>query len=246
MPLRIGNREFRPSWVATLLTLALLPLLIKLGYWQLQRAEDKRALMMQAEVGKHSTLVLNSNNVSQLQHYQHLQVQGHFDSDHQVLLDNMPSKDGHPGYRVLTPLKLDDGAIILIDRGWLPWGAQRAQLPQITVDETSRTLTGLLDDLPRPGVRAGDAGVKQGVWPQVLNYPRYAELQPLYGSSLQQRIVLMDATVPDGFERVWQINLGFGPERHVAYAVQWFALALALLIIYLVVNLKPVTEAQPN
>jgi len=74
----------------------------------------------------------------------------------------------------------------------------------------------------------------------------YAELQQMYGPQLQERVILMDADAPDGFERVWQINVGFGPERHLGYAVQWFALAAAVLIIYVVVNLKRASKKDDN
>ena len=246
MQLHIGTRLFRPSLAGTVSTLILLPLLIYLGLWQLQRADEKRALMAQATAGKHSTLALTAATASQLSRYQQVQTQGRFDTAHQVLLDNMPSKEGHPGYRVLTPLRLADQSIVLVDRGWLPLGSNRQQLPQLTVDEQPRTLTGMLDVLPQPGVRAGTAGVTPDSWPQVLNYPRYAELQQLYGPQLQARVILLDAAAPDGFERVWQINVGFGPERHLGYAVQWFALAAAVLIIYVVVNLKRASKKDDN
>lgn len=242
MMLRIGERVFAPGAAASVATLVLLAILISLGFWQLRRADEKRTLMAQAEAGRHSTLVLNSTAVAQLKRYQHVQVHGRFDSAHQILLDNMPSKDGQPGYRVLTPLQLEAGGLVLVDRGWVPLGNDRKTLPQLAVGQDPRTLSGMLDELPRPGVRAGGAGVVPDVWPQVLNYPRYTELRLLYGPQLQAHIVLMDADAADGFERVWQINLGFGPERHIGYAIQWFGLAVTLLIIYVLVNLKRSTH----
>jgi surfeit locus 1 family protein len=231
---------FAPGWAASLLTLALLPGLLSLGYWQLQRAAAKRNLMFQAQQGRQQLLDLNAANAAQLNRYQHVRVQGHYDNARQILLDNMPSNNaataGQPGYRVLTPLQLDDAHWLLVARGWIAL-ADRQQLPVITVDEQRRELSGLLDELPQPGVRAGNAGLNN-TWPQRLNYPNATELQSLYGPGLLPRIVLLDADQADGYERLWPINLGFTPERHVAYAVQWFGLAATLLIIYVVVNLK--------
>ena len=54
----------------------------------------------------------------------------------------------------------------------------------------------------------------------------------------------MDVDNADGFERRWQIKQGFGPERHIAYAVQWFGFAITLCIIYIVVNLKRETNTN--
>lgn len=224
--------------------LALLALTVNLGLWQLRRADEKRALMAQAAAGRQHTVVLNSSNAASLPRYQHVQLSGQFDGDHQVLLDNMPSKEGRPGYRVLTPLRLAGDTLILIDRGWVPLGADRRVLPMIAVDTAPRSVAGIIDVLPQPGVRAGSAGLDAKHWPQVLNYPRVAELRQLYGPALQARIVLMDANLSDGFERVWAINVGFGPERHIGYAVQWFGMAATLLIIYIVVNLKRASSAS--
>lgn len=239
--LRIGSRVFAPRWIPSLVTAALLPGLLNLGFWQLRRAEEKRVLMQQAAQGQASVVVLEPGKVSALSRYQRVQVAGQYDSAHQVLLDNMPSNEpttqGQPGYRVLTPLQLASGDSVLVDRGWLPL-SDRSQLPSVAVDASLRVVTGLLDELPQPGVRAGDAGIRPGQWPQLLNYPKWSELQQLYGTPLLSRIVLLEAGEPDGFGRSWQITQGFSPERHVGYAVQWFGLAATLLIIYVVVNLK--------
>jgi len=241
MRIRIGQKVFAPSLLATALTLLLLAVFISLGFWQLGRADEKRALMAQATAGQAQIIAMNASIANQLPRYQHLSVQGEFDSHHQILLDNMPSAQGQPGYRVWTPMKLQDSSIVLIDRGWVSNGmagdARHPARPQIEVSEQQRTITGLIDELPRPGIRAGNAGITEH-WPQLLNYPRIEELKSLYGPSLQSRIVLMDADNLEGFQRQWQIKQGFTPERHLAYAVQWFGFAITLVVIYIVVNLK--------
>lgn len=221
-----------------LLTLLVTPTLCSLGFWQLRRAHEKLELMAQAEQGRAQVVPLTADNAATLNRYQRVSVSGHYDSAHQVLLDNMPSSRGEPGYRVLTPLLLVDQSIVLVDRGWIAMGHNRAQRPAIEVATQPRQLEGTLDELPRPGVRAGEAGIQSNAWPQLLNYPNYQDLQQLYGRALQARIVLLDPNAGDGFERIWQIDVGFGPERHVAYAVQWFGMALTVVIIFVAVNLR--------
>jgi len=244
MQLRIGKKVFAPALLPTALTLLLLPTFISLGCWQLRRADEKRALMAQAAAGQSQTALLSAVNVDQLLRYQHVLVEGVFDAQHQVLLDNMPSSHGQPGYRVWTPLKLSDQLTVLIDRGWIAKDLigrdSKQAMPAaaaLQVDAQTKHISGIIDELPRPGIRAGNAGIGEH-WPQVLNFPKIDELRTLYGSSLQSRIVLMDADSAGGFERQWQIKQGFSPERHVAYAVQWFGFALALIVIYIAVNLK--------
>jgi surfeit locus 1 family protein len=194
--------------------------------------------MVQAEQGRTHVVSLTSANADALGRYQRVGVSGSYDSARQILLDNMPSSRGQPGYRVLTPLLLSNQSLVLVDRGWLPVGNDRSQRPLIDVATQSRSISGMLDELPRPGVRAGNAGIQPNVWPQVLNYPTLQELRQLYGSALQARIILLDAGADDGFERLWQVDVGFSPERHIGYAVQWFGMALTVLIIFVVVNLR--------
>lgn len=241
LKVRIGSRVFAPTPFAGVLTLLVMTALSSLGNWQLQRAVEKRQLMNQAEQGRVQVLPLDAQHAPTLARYQRVSLQGHYEPQQQVLLDNMPStapsNKGQPGYRVLTPFRLDDQSLVLVDRGWVPLGVDRRQLPVVAVDVNTRRLTGMLDELPRPGVRAGDAGVGE-TWPQVLNYPTLAELRRLYGPALHSRILLLDAQAADGFERTWQIDLGFSPERHVGYAIQWFGMALAVFVIFIVVNLK--------
>ena len=251
MKLSIGRYIFSPSWFASVVTLVLLPGLISLGFWQLSRAQEKRILMNQAEQGRQQLLELSTDNASQMSRYQHVSVTGRYDSSRQILLDNMTSTDpansGRPGYRVLTPLMIGsevNNAIILVDRGWVSARTDRKQLPMINVGTQSREVQGLLDELPRPGVRAGDAGIDLNQWPQLLNYPKVEELKLLYGDKLIPQIVLLDADELDGYARFWSIDLGFTPERHIGYAVQWFALALTLLVIYIVVNVKRLEQSH--
>jgi len=238
MPVRIGNRTFAPGPVASLLALAVLAGLVSLGSWQLDRADEKRALLESFALGQSNIAGLSGATAAGLPRYQKVFASGRYLPEKQILLDNMPSAAGAPGYRVLTPFALDDGALVLVDRGWVPVGTDRRVLPDVAVDAAPRRITGLIDDLPRPGMRLGEPGAGPADWPWVVNFPTRAELAAVFGGGLLEPLVLLDAAQPDGFERQWEARFGFGPERHIGYAVQWFALSLAWLAIYFIVNLK--------
>jgi surfeit locus 1 family protein len=78
-----------------------------------------------------------------------------------------------------------------------------------------------------------------------MNFPTHAQLEDAYGRRLGARVLLLDPDMPDGFERRRQPTSGFGPERHLGYAVQWFALAATLVAIYVGVNLQPGAVSDP-
>lgn len=241
MAISVGKRVFAPKLVPTLATLVLLPLFFSLGNWQLHRAAEKRELAAEVTRGSHSSADLTANNVDSLMRYQHVQARGQYVPDQQVLLDNMPSMDGSPGYRVLTPLLLDTGQLLLVDRGWVPLGATREQLPDVRVGARNVRVSGILDHLPEPGVRLGKSSAPPS-WPKVLNYPTHADVQALYARPVLTPILLLDADVPSGFDRRRQLDFGLSPQRHIAYAVQWFAFAVTLLVMYIALNLKAVEK----
>jgi surfeit locus 1 family protein len=250
--MRIANRPFKPTLIGTLATAVMLVLLVNLGFWQLRRAEQKRVIIEQFSGGATTTELLSANNVAELPLLQHVTIDGRFDTAHQVLLDNMPaSKDaagfGKPGFRVLTPL-ISDQHIVLVDRGWIPLGRTREDLPDLQVPIDSRTVHGRLADLPRPGIRLQGNAPSES-WPRVMNFPTLPELQNIFGPTLLPRIVLLDENEPNGFRRDWSARysvMEFGPEKHIGYAVQWFGLALALVGIYIVVGLKPANKSNDS
>jgi surfeit locus 1 family protein len=183
-------------------------------------------------------VAITPQNADSLPRYQRGQVTGRYDPSHQFLLDNMPSHTGQPGYRVLTPLETAAGWL-LVDRGWLPIGSTRTQLPDITVTDGERTITGTIDVLPRAGLELDVPPVAANApWPRVLSFPKQDALEQQLGRKLISGLLLLDASHPDGYERVWEAHLGFKPERHIGYAVQWFALAAAAVIIFIVISFR--------
>jgi surfeit locus 1 family protein len=231
-----GNASFRPGLWPTLAFLPLLALLLGLGRWQLERADEKRALEAGIAVGALASPVVLPPDA--LPRHTRVSLSGRWDPTRQVLLDAF-THQGQAGYRVLTPL-LRDTDIVLVDRGWVPAGADRRVLPDIALEARVVEVTGLTDAWPVPGLRAGDGATGTG-WPRVLYFPTHAQLAALYDRPLHAQRVLLDADQPDGYERSRGSD-GFGPERHQGYALTWFALALTLSIIYVAVNWRPRTE----
>lgn len=246
MSLRLGKRVFAPRPWAVLVTGLALAAFVSLGYWQLGRAREKQALIDAFIAGNRTSVDATGLGFDEFARYQHVRLLGSYDTTRQILLDNMPStKTGRPGYRVLTPLMRSDGlGWVLVDRGWVPLGSTREVLPDVSVGFREREVRGRLDRLPVPGLRIGTAAVagEEG-WPRVLNFPVQADIEAALGVAVESRIVLLDPDLPEGYEREWRPALGFGPERHLGYAIQWFAAALAAAVIFLALSLHRVPSA---
>lgn len=248
MRLRIGNRVFAPRPWAVLLTLAALVACVSLGYWQIGRAREKQALIDAFMSASDVTVDAGGLAFDDLARYQRIRLRGSYDPTRQILLDNMPSVTGQPGYRVLTPFKRADGrGWVMVDRGWVPLGDSRAVLPDVSVAATERDISGTLDRLPEPGLRVGEASPPGAAgWPRVMLFPTAADIESALGDPVESRIVLLDAGAPDGYERKWRPSLGFGPERHLGYAVQWFAFALVAVVTFVALNLRREQSAEDH
>jgi surfeit locus 1 family protein len=242
--MKIGSRIFAPRPLTTVITVVVLMGLIYLGRWQLQRAAEKQVLFDQFSRGADATRVIDGATPP-VPRYQHVEARGHYDGSRQILIDNMTNADGRAGYFVITPFLLSDGAWLLVNRGWVPLGTSRAVLPDVGVPADERVLRGRADHLPVAGIHMGQPAPLTGPFPAVANFPSGRDIARLLHEPRWSRAaeaVLLDADQPDGYVRQWQAP-GFPPVRHIAYAVQWFGLALALIIIYLVTNIR---RAKPK
>jgi surfeit locus 1 family protein len=236
--IKIGSRIFAPRPFTTLLTIVLIAFLISLGRWQLRRADEKRVLFDSFAAGADATLPIDLRTPP-LRRYQHTEASGHYDETRQVLIDNMVNGE-RAGYFVITPFALTGGGWVLVNRGWVPLGASRAERPAVPVAGDTRRLRGRADNMPSPGIQMGTKAALAPPYPVVAGFPSRREIaQLLHESSWTSAadLVLLDPGEPDGYVRNWSAP-GFPPMRHIAYAVQWFALALTLLVIYVVTNLR--------
>lgn len=235
--MRIGNRDFRPRLWPTIATVVLLPVLIALGFWQLDRAQEKQAIQERFEHrARKAPLVLGADMVLPDEvHYRRVTARGTYDGNHQLLIDNKVF-EGRAGYQVLTPLRLEDSDTwVLVNRGWVAQGADRGKLPAIPVPRGPVEVHGLAGLPEGKPLFIGDHDRENKSWPAVVLWVNLARYAKATGYRLQPIEILQDPKDPGDFPRHWQI-VALPPEQSVSYAVQWFALAAALAIIYLVVN----------
>ena len=129
---------------------------------------------------------------------------------------------------------------MLVNRGWPPWGETRRSLPSVPVGGEPRAIVGRIDELPRPGIWL-KAPPATG-WPRLVQYPSMEELAAALGRKLAPRQVLLDPGVPDGYVREWAVP-GTTPDRHLGYAMQWFAFAAVAAAIWLVLSFRKPGES---
>lgn len=211
---------------------------VSAGLWQLNRATYKQELEARFAAGGAAgalPLLVTDEDAGQSR-YRVIRVTGRYDANHQVLLDNMSSQ-GRPGYHVLTPLRTGEGTV-LVNRGWLPANGDRRVLPDIRVGGELREVPGRIELLPQPGITlAAVPPADTAAWPRRLLFPTVAQVSAQLNTPLRSYQLLLDPSAPDGYQRAWQPG-GMGPDRHRAYAVQWFGLALTVVIIHLVLVIR--------
>lgn len=219
--------------------LPLLALLLWLGTWQMQRGQAKEDMLAERSAARQaephrlpatgeSEAVLYGSAVA---------ARGEYRDDRQILLDNQVRRE-RVGYRVWTPLRLDDGRLVLIDRGWIAAGRDRSRPPNPPAPAGETAIRGIWRDLPQPGLRLEAPGAcEQSGWPRVLNYPSYEQVACQYAEPVVDGLLLLDENAAGGFERDWN-DLGLPPARHYGYATQWYALALTLAVLFVTLNLN--------
>ncbi len=243
--LSFGGRVFAPSAGFTVVALVLCALFVRFGAWQWHKGMQREQEWTRFARGADQVIALGARAVSDVPLFQRVSVTGRLESARQFLLDNRTYR-GRAGYEVLTPLTRAGAAVLLVDRGWVPFSGSRARLPDIAFEAAAPvTLSGRLAELPSPGLASGRASPEaHAPWPKVTSYPRAAELGAALGAPLAARILLLDPQAPFGYVRDWQPP-GMAPLRHLSYAIQWWSFATLALIVWAVVSTRR-TQPAPN
>ena len=223
--------QFRPEWRLTAFTLVLLPLLIALGFWQLQRAQEKRQIADSWQQRRSTAAVplgALRGGPGELA-WRRIELRGHFLAGRDFLLDNKIHKQQF-GYQVLTPFMNEGDQLVLVNRGWLAGDPARRSLPSIPEVQGPRVVTGHVYVAPGEPVLLMEQDWGDS-WPRVIQAADMA----LFAESLERQpfayLIRIDDLEAGALKVDWQIMTS-SPERHTGYAVQWFAMALALLLLY--------------
>jgi len=234
----------RPRAFAWLLMAAGVAAFCALGVWQLERmAEKKKFLAAFAEAPKSLPVDLAAvADIADDTRYPHVRANGHFVPDRGYLFDEQ-FHDGRPGVRVIGVFDSGSERLLLVDRGWIAWNHARGTQPDVPPLPTQTEIAGIYAPYPGGGIRLGGNPLpSQTTWPKLTLHIDPAEIAADLGKPVLPRILLSDADAASGFVREWTPNV-MPPERHAAYAFQWFALAVAAVAIFIVRHWRKVDNA---
>ncbi|MFZ5819906.1 MAG: SURF1 family protein [Chloroflexota bacterium] len=231
---------FSRRWfVTTLLVLLGGVLCVRLGIWQLDRLDQRRAFNAHVQaMWEAAPLTLTGQASEDLtaMEYRAVTVSGRYDFENQVALRNRNFNDQF-GYHLLTPLLLEDGTAVLVERGWIPADGNSApadwrkydQPGRVTVQGQIRLGQGKPDlgGVPDPTLAPGQA--RLDFWNTVnLERIRQQAPYPMLEVFVQPEADPADTTPPIPYQP--QIELTEGP--HLGYAGQWFTFATILVLGY--------------
>lgn len=224
--------KFRPAFWPTVIFIPMFLTMIGLGIWQLQRLQWKEALIAQRAAGISApavTVPVDPEAARSLD-FRHVVAQGEFLNDHELFLGST-NEGGESGYHVLTPLRLKDGSLILVDRGWISGTLKDPAKRAAGQIAGAVTVEGLLRLPPagRPSWFVPDNRCD-------VNYWFYVDLPAMAACQKVDRLLpyYMDAgPAPNrgGWPKGGQSRVAL-PNDHLQYALTWFSLAAAFAVIY--------------
>ena len=239
--LNLGQLRIRINVLVAVCVLITMAGLIRLGIWQLGRAADKLAAQEAVQLEYAEKAVrLEAIPPGQLHapdnslQNRHVQLTGTYENDHSLLLIAQ-FYDGQLGYSVVTPLRLESsGKLILINRGWITALKQAGSKPRLRPHDGPVTITGQIH-LAQPKPQAYAEQLDRSNWPIRMRYLDFKTINEQLGEPVFPFEVRLAENQAGGLIRHWpavHININ----QNLSYALQWFALALLVLLVSLLAS----------
>ena len=212
--------------VLLIVAVVMVVLTTSLGFWQLRRADEKNALQETMD-GQGAKAPLTPEQLRTAHDpvalvHQRVHLRGVWVTASTVFLDNR-QMDAKVGFFVVTPLVLDGGGAVLVQRGWAPRNFEnRNQLPPVETPSGRVDVEGRIGLPPSKLFELGTAAA--GTIRQNLDV---AQFRTESGLPLMSVTVLQSGPPTEGLRRAWS-SVNLGVDKHYGYAFQWFALALLI------------------
>jgi surfeit locus 1 family protein len=201
--------------------------LLSLGFWQLDRAAEKRTIESAIVIAQSSPAQLVDTDDILTKEYYRVLLNGYFDTNKQFIYDNQIVK-GNAGYYVLTPFVLNADIAILVNRGFVPWYGNRGELIDIKINNDLTTIeVGLIKPKQRIELTQKEIGTTFPILIQSLDLDQLSQLS---NYQIIPMLAQLDIKAGNGFFRQWKPFYG-SVDKHLGYALQWFLMAFVLFII---------------
>ncbi len=223
--------RWQPNRAIWGLTIALLPLLLGLGVWQLDRGFGKAERQARWSDARGPA----EWPVEKPLEGQPVVVSGRYDPTIRWFLDNR-TRDGRPGYEVLQPFHTGDGPVI-VNRGWVAAAGDRDRLPDVAVPDGTQRIQARVWQWPTPLVLGKVDAVNPEGWPRRVASLEESEARDVLAGAASVPLRLADGEQPGA------LRTGWTPDRmeaatHYGYAVQWFGLAIVLLTLTIATSFR--------
>jgi surfeit locus 1 family protein len=244
MGFRLGNRVWAAPLWALLLAMVGVAFFLRLGMWQLGRADEKAMMAERYEQRAHMPpldlrqVIARGRDIEDAP----VRLQGRYDNTRTVFLENQ-TRRGRAGFHVHAVFfPAGDHIGILVNRGWVAVGADMQRLPGVP-SARSTDVAGTLA-IPSRFFTVGEPDYRQR--PLRVARLEMDKLSNALGVELRPFVIRLDSSAADGFVREWApaARLGVPPEKHRAYAFQWFSLAGAVIGVLVFVNLRKSDNAE--
>ena len=217
----------------TILTALMLAVLIVLGTWQVQRLNWKSELIAKIQTratAEPTSLIVNPIDMAELE-FKKVSVRGTFDHTIEFHLVNR-SLNGNPGLHILTPfVRSDGGGTLLVNRGWVPFEKKNIQSRRTGSVAEELMLVGIARLVKGPGPFTPANDPRTNHWFFIDPVAK----SKISGHQFPLEFYLVDSNenVPGGFPigKQWTLDIR---NDHLQYAITWYSLALALVVIFFV------------
>lgn len=233
-------RHYCGSLLVCVFGLVVIFFLASLGVWQLGRADQKQTLLAGASAKMRKApislegLLEDEQRMGDIR-YTRVQVEGCFISDKQFLLDNQIKK-GVVGYNVITPFVTQSKRLVLVDRGWVPQGISRELIPDLSLEKDCARFDATVYVPLGKAYALGGMDDGEITWPRIIQFLDFPAMGARLGQPALPFTLRMAPEGALGYKREWRV-VSSAPGKHLAYAFQWFAMAIAVLVL-MVLNAK--------
>jgi surfeit locus 1 family protein len=220
----------RRDWILIILLAISSLICVRLGFWQLERLQQR--MDRNTSITDQLNASVEPFSLAELD-YQRVTLEGNYLHEHEILLQNR-SLDEVTGFHVITPLQIDDGSVIPIDRGWIPYETGAAfALDSFQMTESVRIEGVLLPSQPQPRWRflsdpipePGDPPLK--TW-RLIDIKGIQRQMPFLLHHQFISLIHIEPIREPQPEPDFQPDLSNGP--HLSYAIQWFSFAAIAII----------------